>query len=367
MFTNTDTLPWQLVADGTLVGVTWSRLVIRLPHAALGSTDVTFRIAGTSDIAFLPVSNRWDEPEITDVDEIAALALPLDDFAVRGTGISFWGPKGRLHLAYEALSIEVDGKPVENARELVIDHWADWRTHTAVAHPLVQSALREPWTPALIDELVATWRTERSSELAQVIEIVDRATRPAYSLAFRGADEVAAWTATWRDNPSAAIEALATRARQAHITPLEKELGTTDFDTYDAAAGRIIGAITQCLAAIDAAPDPRIGRCLEGLLASPSNHYFRIDQVSHAVTSFEKTSDEPSFADRLLPLLSLHADAGTAARLDEERRIVLIECDCNGAEMADSLRILIAELRLRYPEDRVLRSDIAQALRIGAL
>lgn len=365
-----DLLPWKLVGDGNLIGVTSSRLTIRIPHIATrlgGSEDIVFRLGGATRIAYLPRSDRWDEPDVEDVAAIAALALPLDDLGERNGGLRIRGSAGRLDLAYESLALEVASQPItrDELRAAVRDYWSAWRAKTTVEHPCVRAALREPWTPQLVQRLLAAWRVERTTELATTLGIIDLATRPPAKVAFRGPESVAAWTAIWRDNPSAAIEALAKRARETYS--VEAELGTRDRAVIDAHVIEIYAGMTACLDAIDAEADPRIGRALEGMLGGTSDHYFRVDQVPHAIDKFEAPNTDPSFADVLLPLLSNHADAGSASRLDEERRIQLIECDCNGLEMADRLRILVAELRLRYPQDRALPGDAAQALRVRGL
>jgi len=112
----------------------------------------------------------------------------------------------------------------------------------------------------------------------------------------------------------------------------------------------------------DAAPDPRIGRAIEGMLRSPSNCWFRVDQVQHAIESFEAPNDEPSFADHALALLVSHGDAGTVERLRERARRLRIEADCNTAEMAERLDAVAEQLEQRWPDDRLLPEPAEQAL-----
>jgi hypothetical protein len=91
------------------------------------------------------------------------------------------------------------------------------------------------------------------------------------------------------------------------------------------------------------------------MLASPSDHWFHLDQVAHVAGPFEPTDHTtPSFADVALARIELDADAGTADALDAEARAVLVEADCNGAAMSEALRALAEVVRARHGIDRTL-------------
>jgi hypothetical protein len=371
-----DALPWKMLGDCAISAIEGTGSVtvwIAAPHIAarLGAKSVRFALGGVEELRYRPLTDQWDEPWIEDAEQISRFEIPLADVIERkrDPGLAISTPSGRLNLRYHTLAIETEHGAVtrDALREAVRGYWAEWRTRAALtgSHPLLRMAMDVLWTPALLADLVTAWREHRTTELADTIAIVDRAIRGAVPARFRDPADADRWIATWSDNPSAALEVLGDRAASTHITPMQAELGgQPSFDEYRAATAKIWAGITRCVGGLlGAPPDPRIGRGLIGVLLGTSDHYFRIDQVAHAVTSFEKPHDDPSFADHLFPLLELHADDGTEAVLVEEARMQSIECDCNGAEMSERLRDLADKLFARYPTSRALAPDAAQALR----
>jgi hypothetical protein len=332
-------------------------------------------LAGVDELRYRPFTDRWDEPWIEDAARIGEHGISLANVIVRDDdlGLAIFTPAGHLNLRYAGLTIETEHGTIsrDTLRDAVRRYWTEWRaTATLVdSHPLVRAAMDVPWTPALLVELVVAWREHRTSELSDTISIVDLAIRGARPAQFRGPADADRWIATWSDNVSGALEELAERASWTHVATIERELGGTPTgDQIRVVTGPLWEGITRCVGGLrDALADPRIGRGLHRLLYSNSDHYFRVDQVAHAVMSFAKPHDDPSFADHLFPLLELHADGGTSDALVDEAYVQSIECDCNGAEMAGRLRDLATTLAARYPNDRTLAPATAQALRERAL
>jgi hypothetical protein len=229
-------------------------------------------------------------------------------------------------------------------------------THPAVRTVLAGLPLREA-LPTLVD----AWRADRTTELADAITIIDEITHGAAPVLLESPAAVDEWCATWPAHLGAALAELAGRARACWdlvLSPLD--------------AGHVVNAsqwagFARCAGALRAAaPDPRIGRAIESALRGPCDHMFRVDQVHHVVDRFEAPNDDLSFADHAFALLDIHADGGTAARLDGEARRALIEADCNGAELAHRLLALAHELRARYATDHTLLEADAKALRMYA-
>lgn len=153
------------------------------------------------------------------------------------------------------------------------------------------------------------------------------------------------WIATWAESPVTAVRELA-RCADATFDIL---LADGDVDAQSEECGRWWAQITRAVSAMRAGePDPRLGRELLETLRSPSDHWFRVDQVRHMVTTFDKTDDTPSFADHLLALLEVHRHSGLPGEMDAMADIVGKDADCNGSEMETRLRDLAARLRTQH-------------------
>jgi hypothetical protein len=203
-------------------------------------------------------------------------------------------------------------------------------------HPLVHVAMRGEWTPELLGSLLEAWRSERTSELATTIEIID-------------------------DTP--ALRELVRVARSSWDILLD-ETQDVPFKQRERANEACWAQLTRSVGELlDATPDPRIGRAMEGMLRGPSACWFRIDQVAHVIGRFEAPNDDPSFADHALALLAVHGDAGSPGRLRKRARSLRIEADCNTAEMAERLDALAQQLEGRWPNDREMPDAVEQALR----
>jgi hypothetical protein len=367
----TDPTPWNLLHDGTIVRLERDladevSVWIDAPYVRArfpdGGTLFRFRLAACAELDYQP----HDEPSITELAAIASSEPDIREAVARRDGIVVFGSAGSLLASYASLALELDtGTPlaIDELRRVVRAYWDEWRTRSApvIAHPAIRAVLDGRPLRAALPDLLAAWRLERTSELAKAIVIVDERTRGATPARLGGPETCDAWCATWATEPGAALAELARRAWACWAELLAPD---ADYSAVEAAQATLWTGLARCAGALrSAAPDPRIGRALEDTFDSPSNNWFRIDQVHHAIGSFPKPNDDPSFADHALALLELHADAGTANRLYEQVNRLLIEADCNTAELAARLRELAARLAARYPDDTKLADEIAMGLR----
>lgn len=366
---------WNLLRDGVVRAVErtgpQARVIISAPHLAssFGGDAFDLVTSGTRRIAYRPRTERWDEPWLEDADvarerpQLVEAKQELSELRVECVG-------GVLIVDGDALALEVAGVrvSVEALRVAVGEYWTRWleARDPSEFHPLTLEALRG--SPKLMPRLLDAWRAERTSELAEVIEVLGRAfdseRRPIVAM-----DDLGGWPEAFRRGPTAALEALA-EAATSTFDLLEDDAPPQGSPTLgawleaksalSARWWRSLGAAVATLRAEP--PDPRIGRAMSAMLRSPSDHWFRVDQVAHAVASFEASDRTPSFADHALALMELHADAGTPARLEACADRVAIECDCNGAEMVARLRALATDLRARLPRDRCLVGPARSAL-----
>ncbi len=236
-------------------------------------------------------------------------------------------------------------------------------------HPLIERALAARWDDALLRDLLDAWRVERTSDLADVIRVLGDAL-DGELVAIVTLDDLAAWPALFERAPSAALRALSTAANDTFGLLADENPGSGSpllgawLDATSALGARWWRGFTDAIASLrDHPPDPRIGRALLDMLASPSDHWFRVDQVAHVAGPFETADTSPSFADVALARMERDADAGTSAALEEEADAVLVEADCNGAAMSDCLRELAAVLRERHVADRTLDDETYEAIR----
>ncbi len=293
MIAGDDPTPWNLLHDGTIVRLErdladtltmWLDAPYLRARFADGGTQFRIRLVACTTAIYAP----FDEPPITDLPAIASSEPSILE-AQRDRGdILVWCSAGSLRLRYESLALELDtGTPVaiDELRRVVRAYWQEWHHAAApvATHPLIRAVLDGQAAVEALPLLLAAWRTERTSELAKAIAILDE------------------------------------RAGGSQRVVLEVE------------------------ALRSAEPDPRIGRAIEDALEGPR--------------------DPASFADHALALLELHADAGTAPRLDDKANRLLYQAACDEAEMADHLRTLATKLRARFGEDRTLPETIAAALR----
>jgi hypothetical protein len=351
-----DPTPWNLLHDGTLIAIRRTgasvRLTIELPHLRVRfeprGEAFFVHLHGVESFGYLPYTDRWDEPLIEELAAIVA-ARPNVVAAERCSPtrddpatMVVWGSLGSLRMSYAKLELALDdGRPITLAELIDANaaYWQAWREHWAgaSAHPLVRQAMREAWTAELLAALLDAWRSERTSELAKTIEILE---------------------------DQAILRELVDDAR-ACWDVLLGEGSEMDYDQRAAINAERWAELTLRVAPLrDAAPDPRIGRAIEGMLRGPSEAWFRVDQVAHIAGPFEAPNDEPSFADHALALLAEHGDAGSIARLRDRARRLRIEADCNTAEMAGRLDALAEQLEQRWPSDRELPDAAEQALRV---
>lgn len=355
MIQGDDPTPWNLLHDGTLVAIRRAgstvRLTIELPHLRVRfeprGEAFWLHLHDVESFGYLPYSDRWDEPLIEELAAIVAERPNLVEAETRkSTGddpawMVVWGSLGSLRLAYASLELALDSGRAITVDELAsvnAEYWKEWRERWAgeSVHPLVRAAMRDAWTAELLAALLDAWRSERTSDLATTIEIVEELS-PLTELV---SDARASWDILLGEGPE------------------------LTYEQRERANAERWAQLTRGVAPLrDAASDPRIGRAIEGMLGGPSNDWFRVDQVAHIAGPFEAPNDEPSFADHALALLAEHGDAGSVARLRDKATRLRIEADCNTAEMAARLDALADQLEQRWPSDRALPDAAEQALR----
>lgn len=356
MIPGDDPEAWNLLHDGRVTAIVGSasatRVTVEIPHIGARFEppvrELVVTLHEVESLAYLPYSDRWDEPELGDHAAIVAAKPDLTEAAVERGVMTIWGGGGSLRLGYAGLDITLaDGRPVTLAqlREAVARYWQEWALHWAgkEVHPLVRAAVREPWTRAGLDAWIDAWRIERSTDLAETIVIVDEALGGAQrdALAELATEADASW-----DLLLGPAE-LAYAARERLVEVCWQRLGE-----------RVAALCRAC-----PRPDPRVGRCVEAMLRGPSGFWFSEGQVDHVIGPGRSPSSTPSFADHALALLDTHADAGTAGRLVELARRMRLEADCNDAEMAERLEALAEQLAARWTLDRALPKPVEQALR----
>ena len=371
MIAGDDPLPWNLLHDGTIVRVerdltdeisAWIDCALIRARFADGGQLFRIRLAACTTFEYTP----YDEPPITELAAIASSEPSIVEGKYQDGAMVVWGSAGVVRARYANLVLELDtGRelPIEELRKTVRAYWDEWRIKTAprLAHPAVRAAYSAARDPAalrtLLPTMVAAWRTERTSELASAIEIVSDRTRELPPV-WLELDTVDRWIATRSQDPDSALAEFVRRASRHEPYVSDSSL--------QAERDALWAGYARCAAALlDVEPDPRIGRAIEDILArSSSDHWFRVDQVDHAINQCTKPSDDPSFADRAFVLLNVHADRGTAHRLRELAKTVAIECDCNGAEMSQRLRALANQIAPRFGPDTKLAEEIAAILQI---
>jgi hypothetical protein len=383
MATGMDPEPWGLLHDGMVVGVEQRgedatvRISARHVRKHLdGSTgDFVLHLSGVEKLVYLPYSDRWDEPEVEDPELIVRAKHAINDAALEGGELVVWGAMGSLRLIYGELRLELDdGSRTDPGaiRGAVRAFWDDWRASQALAglHPLIREALTGTWSESSRAPLLAAWRTERKSDLGDALEHLDAATWPDAFPDVTEPKELDDWRERFDAAPSAALAQL-TRCANAtfYVLAEEEDQYVAEhglrawLDARSERSARFWKALTQAVAMLlGNEPDPRIGRTVVRMLRSPSDHWYRIDQVAHVAGPFEAKSDAPSFADHALFLIEHHADAGTPKRLEERAASVSIEADCNGANMAGDLRGLAKKLRERFGADRPLAEAASTSL-----
>lgn len=376
---------WSLLRDGAVIAVARdgaaARVTVSAPHlaASFGGAAFELVLSGARRLAYRPYSDQWDEPWVEDAALVRAMP-ELGEALIEQGQLRVWCPRGVIAADYDALALEVNGRPVtrEALRAAVAAYWAAWRAQVELdgAHPLVIEALRGEWSAPLMPRLLAAWRAERRSDLADVIEVLGHALDGSLDgaldhgpWALQAIDDVAGWPAHYLRSPTTALAALEDAATATFdlLDGEEPPRGSPALGAWleqkSALGARWWRALAGAVATLRREPpDPRIGRAMIRMLRSPSEHWFHVDQVAHVAGPFEAADRGPSFADHALALMEVHADAGTPERLEARAAIVAIECDCNGAEMVARLRALAATLRDRHPADRTLADTAKTAL-----
>ena len=347
---------FELLHDGVVVGMTRSEreivLSIAAPHLRAridGSAgEITIRLSDVDSFEYLPYEHRWDDPPLVDPEDVVRAIPDFAGAALERGELAVYGSAGVIRTVYGALSLELEGRPIaiESLRAAASAFWEEWRALQpgSELHPQIREALRGRWSEASMAPLLEAWRAERTSDLADTIEALDRALHPPKLPDAATPEELADFRASLDRAPGRALDrlaraALATFDLLADCEPSDRSALGAWLDERGEASRAWWGAITGAIASLrDVPADPRIGRGVLALLRGPSGDWFRIDQVAHVAGPFVAPDDTPSFADHALALLEVHADAGSAARLERTARDVSIEADCNGAQMSEELR-----------------------------
>jgi len=332
---------WRLLRGGRIVAARRDDgllLEVDLPPLA---RRATLRLRSVERFEWRPSAHTWEDDDIGDLDAIAGAALTIEGarWSRSGRQVVLELSDGTILAEYERAELESELSDGWRA------HWARWcMTFDEDVHPHVRQWLATGSGPER-DAVLEAWRAERTSDLAALVTALDDST------AAPELDSLEAFDRWGAAHPVGAAREL---ARAAHRT----------FEVWSDAevAAAWWERITQAIAGLDADADPRIGPALLASLYSPSDWWFRVDQVAHIAGPFEAKSDEPSFADHLFRQLEVHADAGTPRRSLAVRKAILPECDCNGAEMGERLQCFAERIRGRYPEDRELSREGREAL-----
>ena len=370
-----DPEPWELLHDGRVIGLTreddTAEVTITAPHlrARLDGRHgpFTLRLFEVTRLVFVPYVGEGEPERIVEAPRDIVDERPdLVNASLEDGELVVWGSTGALRTIYGSLAIEVHAlgagvRRVETSllREAVKAFWDEWRLlqQPGARHPLIEAALSEgTWSAAHMAPLLAAWRSERTSDLGDAIEILGEATEgEALPLAADPA-ALASWHERYQSAPGSALRQLERCATATFETlrgeePADRSALGAWLDARAAVNAAWWRALTAAVAGLPSAPpDPRIGRTMTRMLASPSDDWFVAEH------------DGESFADHALSLMEAHADAGTPARLRIEARDVAIEADCNGAEMVGELLRLADALSQRHGPDRLLGSADERAL-----
>lgn len=340
---------WRVLYDARVTAARSSGVIeAELPRLGRSST---FVLHGLRRFDWRPSHHTWEDEDISDAGTIGRAGLTVTGarWSRDRNAIVILVSDGTIVAQYERM--ETDEALVDAWRT----HWARWcESFEEELHPLLHAALRDAVVPSA-DALLEAWRAERTSDLASALDVLET---PEAAVRLESLDTFDAWAERLASTPASSEVAVASLRELARCAAWTFEIWS-DRDT----TAEWWRHMTVALGRFDALPDPRCGHALLSTLYSPSDWWFRVDQVAHVVARFEAESDEPSFADHLFRLLEVHADADTSGHALEVRDAILPECDCNGAEMGERLRLFAEQTRARYPEDRPMSRDAHEALR----
>ncbi len=129
----TDVTPWNLLHDGTIVGLQrhGDRVSVRVEIAYLRTRyqapgdGFQLELLDGSKIEYIP----YDEPPISSLDEIASLEPEIVSADTEDGTVSVWGSDGALRLRYHALALRLDdGSPLSLSAlvECARAYWDEW-------------------------------------------------------------------------------------------------------------------------------------------------------------------------------------------------------------------------------------------------
>lgn len=370
-----DPEPWELLHDGRVIGLTregdTAEVTITAPHlrARLDGRHgpFTLRLLEVTRLVFVPYVVEGEAERIVEAPRGIVDERPdLVNASLEDGELVVWGSTGALRTIYGSMAIEVRtlGERVRRVethllRDAVKAFWDEWRSlqEPRARHPLIEVALSEgAWSAAAMVPLLEAWRSERTSDLADAIEILGEATEGEALPLPAHPEALASWQERFQSAPGTALSqlercAIATFETLRGEEPADRRGLGAWLDARAAVNADWWRALTTAVAGLRSAPpDPRIGRTMTRMLASPSDDWFVAEH------------DGESFAGHALSLMEAHADAGTPARLRLEARDVAIEADCNGAEMVGELLRLADVVAEQHPRDRLLPGADERAL-----
>ncbi|MEO8700700.1 MAG: hypothetical protein ABI867_11685 [Kofleriaceae bacterium] len=139
MIAGDDTLPWDLLHDGTIVQVerdladtvtVWIECGFIRVRFADGGKRFVLRLAACTKFEYTP----YDEPPISELAAIAASEPSINQGSYETGEIHVWGGAGVIRARYASLELELDtGRtlPIEELEQAVRAYWDDWRKLTA--------------------------------------------------------------------------------------------------------------------------------------------------------------------------------------------------------------------------------------------
>lgn len=338
---------WQLLYAGRIVSVRrlGDDLELEVDLSRLGRST-TVRLRSVECFTWRPSHHTWEDSDIEEPTAIATAGLVVD--AAR------WSrDQQRLVVRLDDGTILASYARFEASADLVDTwsaYWASWsESFEEDVHPLVRECLLAEETPSA-SALLDAWRDDRKSDLVAALGALEEPQVPVRLDSLAAFD---VWAERFAESPVGSMRELARCAGSTFDIWIEDRDGAAQWWKRIAA---VIGVVAP-------RPDPRIGHASLHALYSPSDWWFRIDQVAHIAGPFRAETDEPSFADHLFRLLEANADADTPRRALAVRDAILVECDCNGAEMGERLHLFAEETRARHPRDRPLSREGREALR----
>jgi hypothetical protein len=131
-----DPEPWNLLHDGTIVGlerdladtvtvaIECTYLRVRFPD---GGTRFVLALAECRELVYTP----YDEPPIEELAAIADSEPAIAEAKLEDGVLRVWGGAGEFRMVYRDATLALDTRPLDIAdlRAVVEAYWREWREH----------------------------------------------------------------------------------------------------------------------------------------------------------------------------------------------------------------------------------------------